>query len=300
MDRRLNNSSSQISNRHWSEFLRSKVLDHREYSGARIVAFPPLGRTTITRNITLTSVGTVATATIASGLNGLATGQTVSISGATPTAYNGSYVISVVDANTFTYNFAGGTSPATGTITCNDLGLRAEYQVYGTNNSWPSDGTDASGKWRLRDDILAQTSACCDAAIDTYAAWVSPSRGGVWPGMLELASTTLTAQAGTDGVATYNQIVVADASIFRPEQTLHIYSGPDGLARLSTQVVASIAGNVITYQGVSAVVMPIGSVVRPAPSVGELSPVSFIHPQPIIIDRISSGIVQSEKLKFNS
>ncbi|WP_259668745.1 hypothetical protein [Rhizobium lentis] len=271
-----------------------------EYSGARIVAFPPLGRTTVTRNITLTSVGTVATATIASGLNGLATGQTVSISGATPTAYNGSYVISVVDANTFTYSFAGGTSPATGTITCNDLGLRAEYQVYGTNNSWPSDGMDASGKWRLRDDILAQTSACCDAAIDTYAAWVSPSRGGVWPGMLELASTTLTAQAGTDGVATYNQIVVADASIFRPEQTLHIYSGPDGLARLSTQVVASIAGNVITYQGVSAVVMPVGSVVRPAPSVGELSPVSFIHPQPVMIDRISNGIAQSEKLKFNS
>ncbi|MBX5105595.1 hypothetical protein HJB52_27695 [Rhizobium lentis] len=271
-----------------------------EYAGVKIVAFPPLGRTTITRTITLTSVGTVATATIASGLNGLATGQTVTISGATPTAYNGSYVITVTGANTFTYNIAGGTSPATGSITCNDLGLRAEYQVYGANNTWPADGTDASGKWRLRDDILGQTSACCDAAIDTYGAWVSPSAGGVWPGMLELASTTLTAQAGTDGVATYNQIVVADASLFRPEQTLHIYSGPDGIARLSTQVIAGIAGNVITYQGASAVVMPVGTVVRPAPSVGELSPLSFVHPQPVMIDRIVSGISQSEKLKFNS
>ncbi|PDT06739.1 hypothetical protein [Rhizobium sp. M1] len=271
-----------------------------EYAGVRIVAFPPLGRTTITRNVTLTSVGTVATATIASGLNGLVTGQSVSISNATPTAYNGNYVITVTGANSFTYEFAGGTSPATGSITCSDLGLRAEYQVYGANNTWPSDGTDASGKWRLHDDIMAQTSACCDAAIDTYGAWVSPSRGGVWPGMLELPSTTLTAQAGTDGVTTYNTIVVADASLFRPEQTLHIYAGPDGVARLSTQVVGSIAGNVITYQGASAAILPVGSVVRPAPSVGELSPVSFIHPQAIMIDRIADGIPQSEKLKFNS
>ncbi|MBX4969602.1 hypothetical protein [Rhizobium binae] len=271
-----------------------------EYAGVRIVAFPPLGRTTITRNVTLTSVGNVATATIASGLNGLVTGQTVSISNATPTAYNGNYVITVTGANSFTYEFSGGTSPATGSITCSDLGLRAEYQVYGANNSWPADGTDASGKWRLHDDIMAQTSACCDAAIDTYGAWVSPSRGGVWPGMLELPSTMLTAQAGTDGVTTYNTIVVADASLFRPEQTLHIYSGPEGVARLSTQVVGSIAGNVITYQGASAAILPVGSVVRLAPSVGELSPVSFIHPQAIMIDRIADGIAQSEKLKFNS
>ncbi|MBX4925961.1 hypothetical protein [Rhizobium binae] len=271
-----------------------------EYAGVRIVAFPPLGRTTITRNVTLTSVGNVATATIASGLNGLVTGQTVSISNATPTAYNGNYVITVTGANSFTYEFSGGTSPATGSITCSDLGLRAEYQVYGANNSWPADGTDASGKWRLHDDIMAQTSACCDAAIDTYGAWVSPSRGGVWPGMLELPSTMLTAQAGTDGVTTYNTIVVADASLFRPEQTLHIYSGPEGVARLSTQVVGSIAGNVITYQGASAAILPVGSVVRPAPSVGELSPVSFVHPQAIMIDRIADGIAQSEKLKFNS
>ncbi|TLX12483.1 SGNH/GDSL hydrolase family protein [Rhizobium sp. MHM7A] len=270
-----------------------------EYAGVKIVAFPPLGRTTITRSVTLTSVGTVVTATIASGTNGLVTGQTVTISGATQTEYNGNVVITVTGPTTFTYNFVGSaTTPATGTILANELGLHSEYQVYGANNTWPADGTDASGKWRLHDDIMAQTSACCDAAIDTYSAWVSPTRGGGWPGMLELPSTTLTAQAGTDGVATYNQIVVADASLFRAEQTLHIYSGPAGIARLSTQVIGSIAGNVITYQGSSAVVMPVGTVVRPAPSVGELSPVSFIHPQPIMIDRIANGIAQSEKTKL--
>ncbi|MBB3743931.1 hypothetical protein FHX10_003430 [Rhizobium sp. BK591] len=264
-----------------------------EYAGVKIVAFPPIGRTANTRTVTLTSVGTVVTATIASGINGLVTGQTVSISGATQTEYNGNVVITVTGPTTFTYNFPGsGTSPATGTITAGDLYLRAEYQSFSANNTWPSDGTDASGKWRLRDDILAKTSSCCDDAIDTYAAWVSPSRGGVWPGMLELASTTLTQQAGTDGVATYNQIVVADASLFRPEQSLNIYSGPDGIARLSTQTIASISGNTITYQGSTAIVLPVGSVVRPGVST------DGVHPWGAMIDRIVAGISQSEKAKF--
>ncbi|PDS45210.1 hypothetical protein CO662_24925 [Rhizobium anhuiense] len=269
-----------------------------EYPGIKIVALPPLGRTDIQKTITLTSVGTVATGTIAAGTTGLVSGQTVSITGATPTAYNGNVVMTVTGPNTFTYDFAGGTSPATGTIRLGDLGLRVEFQAYSANQSWPADGTDASGKWRLHDDIMAQTSACCDAAIDTYPAWVSPSRGGCWPGMLELPSTTLTVQAGTDGVATYNSITVADASFLRPEQTINLYSGPDGVARLSTQIIASIAGNVITYQGTSAVVMPIGTVVRPAASIGESTPASMVHPQPIMIDRISNGVPQSEKSKF--
>ncbi|WP_260691061.1 hypothetical protein [Rhizobium laguerreae] len=279
---------------------RSNVTRVRaEYPGVRIVAFPPLGRTDIQKTITLTSVGTVATGTIAATTTGLVSGQTVSITGATPTAYNGNVVITVTGPNTFTYDFAGGTSPATGTIRLGDLGLRVEFQAYSANQSWPADGTDASGKWRLHDDIMAQTSACCDAAIDTYPAWVSPSRGGCWPGMLELPSTTLTVQAGTDGVATYNSITVADASFLRPEQTINLYSGPDGVARLSTQIIASIVGNVITYQGTSAVVMPIGTVVRPAAAIGESTPASMVHPQPIMIDRIANGVSQSEKLKFN-
>ncbi|OOO27533.1 UNVERIFIED_ORG: hypothetical protein BTE55_18615 [Rhizobium sophorae] len=269
-----------------------------EYPGIKIVAFPPLGRTDTQKTVTLTSVGTVATATIAS-TSGLRSGQTLTISGATPAAYNGNYAITVTGPTTFTYNFAGGTSPATGTIRVNDLGLDATFQTYTTQNSWPADATDASGKWRLRDDILAKTSSCCDAAIDTYAAWVSSAKGGAWPGMLELPSTTVAAQAGTDGVVAYNQIVVADASIFRPEQQIIIYSGPEGIARLSTQTIASIAGNVITYQGSSAVILPVGSVVRPSAALQEsTTPISLVHPFPIMIDRIVNGIPQSEKAKL--
>lgn len=221
------------------------------------------------------------------------TGQTVSISGATQTEYNGNVVITVTGPNGFTYNFAGSaTTPATGTISANDLYLRAEYQNFSANNTWPADGTDASGKWRLRNDILAKTNACCDEAIDTYAAWVSGFRDGVWPGMLELPSTVVTVQSGTDGVATYTTIEVADASIFAPEQEINTYAGPDGIARLSTTSIASISGNTITISIPRATVLPVGSIVRPS-----VTP-DGVHPYGAVIDRVANGIPQSEKLKF--
>ncbi|NKM01368.1 SGNH/GDSL hydrolase family protein [Rhizobium leguminosarum] len=265
------------------------------YPGVKIVALPPLGRTVSTRTVTLTSVGTVVTATIASGINGLATGQTVSISGAAQTEYNGNVVITVTGPNSFTYNFAGSaTSPATGTITANDLYLSASYQSFSANNTWPADGTDASGKWRLRADIMAKTSACCDDAIDTYAAWVSAEKDGVWPGILELPSTAVTVQSGTDGVATYTTIEVADASIFGPEQEISTYAGPDGLARLSTTPIGSISGNTITISIPRSTVLPVGSIVRPS-----VTP-DGVHPYGAVIDRVVGGIPQSEKLKFNS
>ncbi|NNH61179.1 hypothetical protein HLI01_31155 [Rhizobium laguerreae] len=264
------------------------------YPGVKIVALPPLGRTVSARTVTLTSIGTVVTATIASGINGLATGQTVSISGAAQTEYNGNVVITVTGPNSFTYNFAGSaTSPATGTITANDLYLRAAYQSFSANNTWPADGTDASGKWRLRADILAKTSACCDDAIDTYAAWVSGERDGAWPGMLELPSTVVTLQSGTDGVATYTTIEVADAGIFAPEQEINTYAGPDGIARLSTTSIGSISGNTLTISIPRSTVLPVGSIVRPS-----VTP-DGVHPYGAVIDRVVGGIPQSEKVKFN-
>jgi len=64
----------------------------------------------------LTSTGTVATAISAN--HGFSTGDRPVISGATPTEYNGSQQITVIDADTFTYTVVSGlTTPATGTIT---------------------------------------------------------------------------------------------------------------------------------------------------------------------------------------
>lgn len=69
--------------------------------------------------VTATSVtSSSTTATVTKSGHGLVTGQYVTIAGATQTAYNGRYRITVSSSSVFTYTFAGsGTSPATGTIT---------------------------------------------------------------------------------------------------------------------------------------------------------------------------------------
>lgn len=64
----------------------------------------------------ITRSGTTATVTTA-GAHGLATGQKVVISGATPSGYNGAPTITVTGANQFTYTVANTlATPATGTI----------------------------------------------------------------------------------------------------------------------------------------------------------------------------------------
>ena len=63
---------------------------------------------------TLTHVGTVATATTAAP-HGLITNNRITLSGATPSDYNGTYVITVTGTNTFTYTMA--TTPASNATT---------------------------------------------------------------------------------------------------------------------------------------------------------------------------------------
>jgi len=79
-----------------------------------------------TKQITLTSLTSVSTtATATKAAHGLEDGALVVIEGATPSAYNGQYEITVTSTDTFTYTFAGsGTSPATGTIKARLAGRR--------------------------------------------------------------------------------------------------------------------------------------------------------------------------------
>ena len=81
----------------------------------------------------LTSSGTTATAAVASTA-ALSNGESVIISGASPSAYNGMYAITVVDGTHFSYTFAGGTSPATGTITFSDSYASTALQT--PNSGW--------------------------------------------------------------------------------------------------------------------------------------------------------------------
>ena len=66
--------------------------------------------------------GNTTLATAAAPGHGLVTGDTVTISGATPAGYNAANVsVTVINSSTFTYAMAGSvaSSPATGVITCN-------------------------------------------------------------------------------------------------------------------------------------------------------------------------------------
>ena len=76
----------------------------------------------------LTRVGSSATATT-SEPHLLATGQSVTISGAVETAYNGTYVVTATSNYTFTFTVTGSpTSPATGTILATSRYVRVEVE----------------------------------------------------------------------------------------------------------------------------------------------------------------------------
>lgn len=124
----------------------------------------------------LTSVGTTATATVASTAN-LTSGQTYPISGATPAAYNGSYVITVTNATTFTYTFAGGTSPATGTIVADDQFRTDAFQVIDTGPGWGPGGAAATFETSLQALVAADL-----VYMDYHTPLASVSNYWLWRG----------------------------------------------------------------------------------------------------------------------
>lgn len=70
----------------------------------------------------LTSSGTTATATLAG--HGLQVGQSVLISGASPTIYNGTFAITAITSSTFTYTLGSSyTGSATGTVLAQPYGI---------------------------------------------------------------------------------------------------------------------------------------------------------------------------------
>ncbi|MGB1799890.1 MAG: hypothetical protein ACPHLK_03565, partial [Gammaproteobacteria bacterium] len=99
-----------------------------EYNGTFTIANANMGAGTFTYTVpnalanasgTISaSKGSLVTVNKTTG-HGFSNGQTVTIAGATPSDYNGTYTITFVDANNFTYitTNAIGTTPATGTIT---------------------------------------------------------------------------------------------------------------------------------------------------------------------------------------
>lgn len=112
----------------------------------------------------LTSASTTATATT-SAAHGLAVNDSVTIAGASPSAYNGTYTVATVaDSTHFTYTFAGGTSPATGTITAvggkqtvpGIVFIDGYFAVMDTNATIRTSNLNDAPAWTALDFITAQ------------------------------------------------------------------------------------------------------------------------------------------------
>jgi hypothetical protein len=101
----------------------------------------------VTADVSISSItrsGTVATVTTGTA-HGYVTGDTVAISGAVQTDYNGSFVIVVIDATSFTYVVSGSpTTPATGTIIASALTktLPTDFRAF-----HPRNPISVGGKW---------------------------------------------------------------------------------------------------------------------------------------------------------
>lgn len=132
--------------------------------------------------VSLTSIGTTATATVSANLYSiLVNGETVVISGANEAPYNGTFVITLIGGNQFTYTMLSSTtSPATGSpavsikglFTCDVNGFYTIIPSYALQLSAAGGSReihvlvdDGSGFTRVRGDTESQQATSSDKQI---------------------------------------------------------------------------------------------------------------------------------------
>ena len=118
----------------------------------------------------LTRVGTTATATKVA--HGWTTGQSVTIAGATPAGYNGTYTITVTSADTFTYVMAADPgSSATGTLTARNGIVLAAQSPDSTAEAWTRvyNVLPNADNARYANNLMLVPTAYQPASVDNYA-----------------------------------------------------------------------------------------------------------------------------------
>lgn len=121
---------------------------------------------------TLTQSGGVATATI-NGAWSFSSGESVTITGATPSGYNGTFVITVTGPHTFTYSVSSSlTSPATGSVSCYDITISTLH------SNIRQLATDVKAVYTLGLVSYACTNDT-KVGISTYTEWISSGLGNL-------------------------------------------------------------------------------------------------------------------------
>tara|TARA_R100000353_G_C6486296_1_gene190517 strand:+ start:135 stop:1136 length:1002 start_codon:yes stop_codon:yes gene_type:complete len=94
-------------NRHWSDDDLNGYIDDAQSEFVRICK-QPTTTATVALGVAASSSGTVSsaggkTASVTLASHGYSTGDAINVTGATPTSYNGTFIITRIDDNTFTY-----------------------------------------------------------------------------------------------------------------------------------------------------------------------------------------------------
>lgn len=184
----------------------------------------------------------------------------------------------------FAARYPGKSMIATGVLprtSSTDFYATRANQTPATGNIYPT-----GNKWLLEDWKVAGAGGRLAGYISTNPYWYDATYPGTWP---PAPTTTLAANVGTDGVATYNQIVVTDA----PELGDLLRWGA---AYAGVGVAVEISGSgpytVTLDRSTNAIVAASGSsVIRPPSPEG-------VHPYTHAIKALVAAVPQSEKSKL--
>jgi len=165
-----------------------------------------------TKTITITRSGDVATA--ACTAHGFLAGQYVTISGATPSDYNGEFRVASVTANDFTFEVLGSpTTPATGTISCVQSPAGWTKPYTGTNKAAFRNNVSVggSGMYLRVDDNAGGTGGAREALVRCYLTMSDVDTGTIeTPTAAQVAASIVWRKSNTVDSTARAWIMVAD------------------------------------------------------------------------------------------
>jgi type IV pilus assembly protein PilY1 len=153
-----------------------------------------LNANTFTYNTLSNIGGTATTARVTSNAHGFSTGQTVTMTGSSVTAFNGTFVINVADVNTFTYTMSGTASTTT------NAGMVASIAI--SQITHPTSGSGAAR------DVATVTTASAHGFVNGQTVIIS-NTGGVPPAGYDGTWTIAGVVAGISFTITHASIDAA-------------------------------------------------------------------------------------------
>ncbi|MGN7612955.1 hypothetical protein ACQZV8_12820 [Magnetococcales bacterium HHB-1] len=230
-----------------------------DYNGTYTITVIDSDTFTFTTDSVLAAVTSVASASAAQGTSntaratleghGFSTGDEITIAGASPTDYNGTYSITRVDDNTFTYTLASTPTAATGTITAK-LATATAFVTLSSHGLSTGDNITVSGAspngyngsytiTKITDDLFSYPlgSSMDETATGTIT--------------IASASTTATATATAHGFLSDESVTISGAgiaafngtfSITKVDDNTFTYTIASSQGDTSGTITASLAG----------------------------------------------------------